>query len=35
MGSAQDANKGATAFFRPHPLRWTGEGFQGFAVRRG
>jgi 16S rRNA (cytosine967-C5)-methyltransferase len=34
MGSAQDAAGGATAFFRPHPLRWTGEGFQGFAVRR-
>ncbi len=23
-----------TDFFRPHPLRWEGEGFQGFAVRR-
>ena len=34
MGAAQDAEGGATAFFRPHPLRWTGEGFQGFAVRR-
>jgi 16S rRNA (cytosine967-C5)-methyltransferase len=34
MGSAQDAEGSATAFFRPHPLRWTGEGFQGFAVRR-
>ncbi len=34
MGSAQDAAGGATAFFRPHPLLWTGEGFQGFAVRR-
>jgi 16S rRNA (cytosine967-C5)-methyltransferase len=34
MGSIQDAAGGATAFFRPHPLRWTGEGFQAFAVRR-
>ena len=34
MGSAQDVEGSATAFFRPHPLRWTGEGFQGFAVRR-
>lgn len=24
-----------TACFRPHPLRWEGEGFQAFAVRRG
>ena len=34
MGSARDAGDDGTAFFRPHPLRWTGEGFQGFAVRR-
>jgi 16S rRNA (cytosine967-C5)-methyltransferase len=34
MGAAQDARGGATAFFRPHPLRWMGEGFQGFALRR-
>jgi len=25
---------GLTATFCPHPLRWEGEGFQGFAVRR-
>jgi 16S rRNA (cytosine967-C5)-methyltransferase len=24
-----------TAIFQPHPLSWEGEGFQGFAVRRG
>ena len=34
MGSGRDAKGSATAFFRPHPLRWTGEGFQGFAVQR-
>jgi 16S rRNA (cytosine967-C5)-methyltransferase len=34
MGAAQDAQGGATALFRPHPLTWEGEGFQGFAVRR-
>ena len=34
MGAGGDALNDATAFFRPHPLRWTGEGFQGFAVRR-
>lgn len=34
LGPAEDAVGGATARFRPHPLRWAGEGFQGFAVRR-
>jgi len=34
QGAAPEAN-GRTAFFRPHPLRWEGEGFQAFAVRRG
>jgi 16S rRNA (cytosine967-C5)-methyltransferase len=34
MGSDQDAKGSTTAFFRPHPLNWTGEGFQGFAVKR-
>ena len=26
---------GPTAFFRPHPLAWRGEGFQAFAFSRG
>ncbi len=30
---AEPAASGHTATFRPHPLRWEGEGFQGFAVR--
>ncbi|MDP1830780.1 MAG: RsmB/NOP family class I SAM-dependent RNA methyltransferase [Geothrix sp.] len=34
MGAAQDTEGGATAVFRPHPLTWEGEGFQGFAVQR-
>jgi 16S rRNA (cytosine967-C5)-methyltransferase len=34
MGAPADIENGVTAFFRPHPLRWEGEGFQGFAVRR-
>jgi 16S rRNA (cytosine967-C5)-methyltransferase len=34
LGAAPEVEGGATAFFRPHPLRWTGEGFQAFAVRR-
>jgi 16S rRNA (cytosine967-C5)-methyltransferase len=34
MGAEQDAANGVTACFRPHPLHWTGEGFQGFAVHR-
>jgi 16S rRNA (cytosine967-C5)-methyltransferase len=29
-----DSDGATTAFFRPHPLRWEGEGFQAFAVRR-
>ena len=32
MLAASEAAVGATAFFRPHPLRWEGEGFQAFAV---
>jgi len=35
MGATQDAEGGATALFRPHPVSWEGEGFQGFAVQRG
>lgn len=35
LGVEVDAEDGATACFRPHPLRWEGEGFQGFAVRLG
>jgi 16S rRNA (cytosine967-C5)-methyltransferase len=31
-GTAADGSGERTAFFRPHPLRWDGEGFQGFAV---
>ncbi len=34
MGASQDANGGVTALFRPHPLAWEGEGFQGFALQR-
>lgn len=34
LGPAEGAVGEATARFRPHPLRWAGEGFQGFAVRR-
>lgn len=29
-----DADGATTAFFRPHPLRWEGEGFQAFAFTR-
>jgi len=32
MLAGSEAVVGATAFFRPHPLRWEGEGFQAFAV---
>lgn len=32
-GSRADAEQGRTAFFRPQPLLWEGEGFQAFAVR--
>ena len=32
MLAGSEAAVGATAFFRPHPLRWEGEGFQAFAV---
>ncbi|HJW72637.1 MAG TPA: RsmB/NOP family class I SAM-dependent RNA methyltransferase [Geothrix sp.] len=31
-GSPAVASGDRTAFFRPHPLTWEGEGFQGFAV---
>jgi 16S rRNA (cytosine967-C5)-methyltransferase len=34
LGVEAGAEKGATAFFRPNPLTWEGEGFQGFAVQR-
>lgn len=34
LGAVGDGQEGATATFRPHPLRWEGEGFQGFAVER-
>jgi len=33
-GAVGDQVAGATATFRPHPLAWEGEGFQGFAVTR-
>ena len=35
LGAEPGTEGGATAFFRPHPMRWEGEGFQGFAVWRG
>jgi 16S rRNA (cytosine967-C5)-methyltransferase len=31
-GTETDSSGAHTAFFRPHPLTWEGEGFQGFAV---
>ncbi|MFN7958805.1 MAG: RsmB/NOP family class I SAM-dependent RNA methyltransferase, partial [Holophagaceae bacterium] len=34
LGAEADAEAGLSATFRPHPLWWEGEGFQGFAVRR-
>jgi len=34
QGAPADAEGGRTAFFRPHPLHWEGEGFQAFAVAR-
>ncbi|MBK9797438.1 MAG: RsmB/NOP family class I SAM-dependent RNA methyltransferase [Holophagaceae bacterium] len=34
MGAARDTEREATALFRPHPLAWEGEGFQGFALQR-
>jgi 16S rRNA (cytosine967-C5)-methyltransferase len=34
MGPAGNTQGSATASFQPHPLRWSGEGFQGFALRR-
>ncbi len=33
-GATSEPGDEATALFQPHPLRWDGEGFQGFAVRR-
>jgi 16S rRNA (cytosine967-C5)-methyltransferase len=35
MGVAAEGAGPRTAFFRPHPLAWEGEGFQAFAVCRG
>lgn len=34
LGADADAVGDATASFRPNPLRWEGEGFQGFALTR-
>lgn len=34
LGAAPDAEEGAAASFRPNPLQWEGEGFQGFALSR-
>ena len=34
LGVESEADGGTTSFFRPHPLRWEGEGFQGFALTR-
>jgi 16S rRNA (cytosine967-C5)-methyltransferase len=34
MGRSAEADASTTALFQPHPLRWEGEGFQGFAVCR-
>jgi 16S rRNA (cytosine967-C5)-methyltransferase len=34
LGVEAEADGSTTAFFRPPPIRWEGEGFQGFAVRR-
>ena len=34
LGASTEAEGGATAYFRPHPLAWEGEGFQGFAINR-
>jgi 16S rRNA (cytosine967-C5)-methyltransferase len=34
LGAEVDGRAGLSATFRPDPLRWEGEGFQGFAVRR-
>jgi 16S rRNA (cytosine967-C5)-methyltransferase len=34
LGAIADADGAATPLFRPHPLHWDGEGFQGFALRR-
>ena len=34
LGAASDAEGPCTAFFRPDPLTWEGEGFQAFALTR-
>lgn len=34
FGSPADVCDGRTAFFRPDPMTWEGEGFQAFALRR-
>lgn len=35
LGVAGEGDGSITAFFRPHPLTWEGEGFQAFALTRG
>ena len=34
LGASTDTTNAMTATFRPHPLHWEGEGFQGFALER-
>ncbi|WP_243295275.1 transcription antitermination factor NusB [Geothrix mesophila] len=34
LGVADGTGREVTDLFRPHPLRWEGEGFQAFAVQR-
>jgi len=34
LGVEAEGGGGMSALFRPHPLRWPGEGFQGFAVTK-
>jgi 16S rRNA (cytosine967-C5)-methyltransferase len=34
MGTPADARGRFTSCFRPHPVQWDGEGFQGFALTR-
>jgi 16S rRNA (cytosine967-C5)-methyltransferase len=35
FGAGGDSASDSTSFFRPHPMTWEGEGFQGFAVSPG
>lgn len=35
LGLGGECGEGPSSLFRPDPLHWEGEGFQGFAVRRG